>query len=428
MAQLTINAGLVLLVAIFVAGNEEIDYPDVVSIFGSAPADDYTTDAKSCFGFYSKMPGESSRGKPVWKHIDRDNRFFFCGQNDWQCGYKYGDNHGGYINAPGERFPQSPWKQYLDGAWHEEPTITFESLVTAGQKQVEVEETDKMTLTCRTPKPIALCTFIAPNGKKYGRGSIGQERISYVRGGSKKTECGIKISHTLKEDGGIWRCDVRVFTSKTKTLSGNATAVVKVSPSTVTKDETQWKGTVGGEASLIYSTNLTISDCTFITPSGKELQLTDEPSYEEGRIAFFGPNPLSQCGVKLKAVEDADFGEWMCQITALTADFKVKHTNRGSVLRLDNSNTQRLDGDTDSPALHPSIVPVSISVSLLLAIVVIISLVVYYKKKSTPTLDKQDSNPRETWTANNVKETSAKGGSEEQANYFDPSYDYMGTE
>ena len=54
--------------------------------------------------------------------------------------------------------------------------------------------------------------------------------------------------------------------------------------------------------------------------------------------------------------------------------------------------------------------------------------VVCCKRKSTPALKKQDSNTGETWTTKNMKETSTEEGSEDQATYFDPSYDYMGTE
>ena len=50
----------------------------------------------------------------------------------------------------------------------------YTGLVTAVRKKVEVEENDKAMLICKSLKSIALCTFIAPDGKTYGAESIGQ--------------------------------------------------------------------------------------------------------------------------------------------------------------------------------------------------------------------------------------------------------------
>ena len=44
------------------------------------------------------MPGKYSRGKPVWKHNDREDRFVFFGKNGyWFCSYTYGPGAGGYV-------------------------------------------------------------------------------------------------------------------------------------------------------------------------------------------------------------------------------------------------------------------------------------------------------------------------------------------
>ena len=46
------------------------------------------------------MPGKSSHGKPVYKNIDRKDRFFFVGSNGfWYCSYTYGPTAGGYLAA-----------------------------------------------------------------------------------------------------------------------------------------------------------------------------------------------------------------------------------------------------------------------------------------------------------------------------------------
>ena len=69
----------------------------MILITGTAPPENYTSGTKRCFGRFSRMQGESSRGRPVWKHDDDDKRFFFVGQYDyWWCGYAYGNNAGGY--------------------------------------------------------------------------------------------------------------------------------------------------------------------------------------------------------------------------------------------------------------------------------------------------------------------------------------------
>ena len=72
----------------------------MILITGTAPSENYTSAMKSCFGRFSKMLGESSRRRPVWKHDDNDKRFFFVGQlGQWQCGYEYGNNSGGYFSS-----------------------------------------------------------------------------------------------------------------------------------------------------------------------------------------------------------------------------------------------------------------------------------------------------------------------------------------
>ena len=54
-----------------------------------------------------------------------------------------------------------------------------------------------------------------------------------------------------------------------------------------------------------------------------------------------------------------------------------------------------------------------------------------YRKKRPKSPDSKDESfdkkQGETWTAHNVKDTSAEKG-QEGADYFDPTYDYMGTD
>ena len=54
-----------------------VDYPDVVSIWNTDPNAPLSSVQKTCLGQYSKMPGKYSRGKPVYRNKDRENRFFF---------------------------------------------------------------------------------------------------------------------------------------------------------------------------------------------------------------------------------------------------------------------------------------------------------------------------------------------------------------
>ena len=81
-------------------GEPDSDYPDVVSISNTDPSANYSSSDKSCLGQYSKMTGESSLGKPVWRHKDHKDRFFFYGLNGhWFCGYLYGPTRGGFFSA-----------------------------------------------------------------------------------------------------------------------------------------------------------------------------------------------------------------------------------------------------------------------------------------------------------------------------------------
>jgi len=96
-----------------VKGESERDYPDVVSIWNTDPDANVLSVHKTCLGQYSKMPGKSSHGKPVWKHIDRGDRFFFMGKDKlWYCGPFYGAKKNiGTISAIRTMGPQ-PWTIY----------------------------------------------------------------------------------------------------------------------------------------------------------------------------------------------------------------------------------------------------------------------------------------------------------------------------
>ena len=81
-------------------GEPGSDYPDIVSISNRDPSENYDSSAESCLGQYSKIAGESSLGRPVWKHKNRKDRFFFFGLNSWwHCGYLYGPKRGGFFSA-----------------------------------------------------------------------------------------------------------------------------------------------------------------------------------------------------------------------------------------------------------------------------------------------------------------------------------------
>ena len=82
------------------SGESDHDFPDVVSIWNKDPDASIWSAQKACLGQYSKMPGKSSRGRPVYKNIDRKDRFFFVGANGfWYCSYTYGPTAGGFLAA-----------------------------------------------------------------------------------------------------------------------------------------------------------------------------------------------------------------------------------------------------------------------------------------------------------------------------------------
>jgi len=84
----------------YMEGESDHDFPDVVSIWNKDPDASIWSAQKACLGQYSKMPGKSSHGKPVYKNIDRKDRFFFVGANGfWYCSYTYGPTAGGFLAA-----------------------------------------------------------------------------------------------------------------------------------------------------------------------------------------------------------------------------------------------------------------------------------------------------------------------------------------
>ena len=78
------------------------------------------------------------------------------------------------------------------------------------------------------------------------------------------------------------RCNITVITSNSKTRNGSATTVMTVAKSTgeiffslmlftreknlVTKEDVKWRGAVGGDAQLLYTSKLKIIFCNFLTP------------------------------------------------------------------------------------------------------------------------------------------------------------------
>ena len=56
------------------SGESDHDYPDIVSIWNKDPDASIWSAQKACLGQYSKMPGKSSHGKPVWKNIDQEDK------------------------------------------------------------------------------------------------------------------------------------------------------------------------------------------------------------------------------------------------------------------------------------------------------------------------------------------------------------------
>ena len=51
------------------------DFPDVVEVFSSNSSEHYRSEVVQCFGRYVKIEGETSQGKPVWKHESKDRVF-----------------------------------------------------------------------------------------------------------------------------------------------------------------------------------------------------------------------------------------------------------------------------------------------------------------------------------------------------------------
>ena len=81
------------------SGESDRDYPDIVSIINTDHTEVWFAH-RACLGQYSKMEDKSSHGKPVWKHNDREDRFFFMGKNKfWYCSYTYGPTAGGFLSA-----------------------------------------------------------------------------------------------------------------------------------------------------------------------------------------------------------------------------------------------------------------------------------------------------------------------------------------
>ena len=175
-------------VAFFSAGSvsTETDYPDIVSIFGTGPSQNYTsTGVTGCFGQFSKMEGVRSRGRPVWKHKSHFNRVFFSGTSHWICGDNY-EKADGWIMSKDiiveGVIPRTIWQRWDGENFLDDSTLIVEglvtakipmhslkfagsALVTADKERAVVEVEDEAKLICKTVKPIAICTFIAPSGQ-----------------------------------------------------------------------------------------------------------------------------------------------------------------------------------------------------------------------------------------------------------------------
>ena len=198
MAPFVAKLALILSVVFFAAGeNGEPDYPDVVSIFGTNSSENYTVSVAAWFGQYSKMQGVSSNGRPVWKHNSRDDKHLFYHEEGWWLvGDDYESKQGLiYSKYSGEEIPRKGWRRSTGGnGFVDDSTLTVEGLkllllfmhdlftgsafVAAQRKTATVEEKDRSMLTCRTTKPIAICTFIAPNGAIYSLESTTGNNVS----------------------------------------------------------------------------------------------------------------------------------------------------------------------------------------------------------------------------------------------------------
>merc|ERR1719507_427584 len=180
--------------------------------------------------------------------------FFAAGHSnyaDYDTDYYYNEDYPEYY-------------QYPTSLGNPDPGFGSAS-VTAGKDTVVVEEGDQTKLACKADLPIAICSFIAPDGKMYGpKTSAKDRRITYRRNRS-KTRCAININPIEEGDSGTWRCNIKVITKDSHTRDGMAITDVTVAASTVTKDEEKWRGRVGGEAQLLCTSKLKIVHCSFVT-------------------------------------------------------------------------------------------------------------------------------------------------------------------
>jgi len=105
-----------------VNGAGESDYPGIVSISNSDPDTPLKGTPNSCLGQYAVMEGESSHGAPVYKHKEREKRFFFLGKNKfWYCSYTHGPTAGGFFSASRKK---GAWTRYTGPK-----SISYEGLV-----------------------------------------------------------------------------------------------------------------------------------------------------------------------------------------------------------------------------------------------------------------------------------------------------------
>merc|ERR1712126_203159 len=135
------------------------DFPDVVEIFSTNSSGHYPSSVVESFGRYVKIEGETSNGKPVWKHESND-RGLHSDEGNWcfgtttapankKCGYISSDHKNKDLDNSGV------WHYYdKNNIWQDDSTIIVKGYasVTAGRKDTVVEEEDQTTVTCRTTK------------------------------------------------------------------------------------------------------------------------------------------------------------------------------------------------------------------------------------------------------------------------------------